>query len=107
MTAEVTVGYQPDELVIRDGLIYVANSGGYRKPNYDNTVSVIDIATMTQIRKIPVGINLHRIRADRYGKLSGIVAGRLRVGAFAPLCLGGGEPHGAHGGERYARHSVQ
>ena len=69
VTAEVTVGYQPDELVIRDGLIYVANSGGYRKPNYDNTVSVIDIATMTQIRKIPVGINLHRIRADRYGKL--------------------------------------
>ena len=27
------------------------------------------MATMTQIRKIPVGINLHRIRADRYGKL--------------------------------------
>ena len=69
ITAEVTVGYQPDELVIQDGLIYVANSGGYRKPNYDNTVSVIDIETMTQIRKIPVGINLHRIRADKYGKL--------------------------------------
>ena len=29
----------------------------------------IDIETMTQIRKIPVGINLHRIRADKYGKL--------------------------------------
>lgn len=69
ITAEVTVGYQPDELVVQDGLIYVANSGGYRKPNYDYTVSVVDIATMTQIRKIPVGINLHRIRADRYGKL--------------------------------------
>ena len=69
ITAEVTVGYHPDELVIQDGLIYVANSGGYRKPNYDNTVSVIDIETMTQIRKIPVGINLHRIRADKYGKL--------------------------------------
>lgn len=69
VTAEVTVGYQPDELVVQDGLIYVANSGGYRKPNYDYTVSVVDVATMTQIRKIPVGINLHRIRADRYGKL--------------------------------------
>ncbi len=69
VTAEVTVGYQPDELVVQDGLIYVANSGGYRKPNYDYTVSVVDIATMTQIRKIPVGINLHRIQADRYGKL--------------------------------------
>lgn len=69
VTAEVTVGYQPDVLVVQDGLIYVANSGGYRKPNYDYTVSVVDVATMTQIRKIPVGINLHRIRADRYGKL--------------------------------------
>lgn len=69
VTAEVMVGYQPDELVVQDGLIYVANSGGYRKPNYDYMVSVVDIATMTQIRKIPVGINLHRIRADRYGKL--------------------------------------
>ena len=68
-TAEVTVGYQPDELVIQDGRLSVAKSGGYRKPNYDNTVSVIDIETMTQIRKIPVGINLHRIRADKYGKL--------------------------------------
>lgn len=69
ITAEVTVGYQPDELLVQDGLLYVANSGGYRKPDYDYTVSVVDIATMTQIRKIPVGINLHRIRADRYGKL--------------------------------------
>ena len=69
ITAEVTVGYQPDELVVQDGLLYVANSGGYRKPDYDYTVSVVDVATMTQIRKIPVGINLHRIRADRYGKL--------------------------------------
>ncbi len=69
ITQEVTVGYQPEELVIQEGLIYVANSGGYRKPNYDNTLSVIDIATMRQVRKIPVGINLHRIRADRYGKL--------------------------------------
>ncbi len=69
ITKEVTVGYQPEELVVQDGLIYVANSGGYRKPHYDNTVSVIDIATMRQVRKIPVGINLHRLRADRHGKL--------------------------------------
>ena len=69
ITAEVTVGYPPVELLVQDGFIYVVNSGGYRKPDYDYTGSVIDIATMTQIRKIPVGINLHRIRADRYGKL--------------------------------------
>ncbi len=69
ITKEVSVGYQPEELVVQDGLIYVANSGGYRKPNYDNTVSVVDIAVMRQVRQIPVGINLHRVRVDQYGKL--------------------------------------
>lgn len=67
--AKVTVGYQPDELEVLGEYLYVANSGGYRAPNYDNTVSVIEIERFKQIRKIPVGINLHRIRADRYGKL--------------------------------------
>ena len=41
--AKVIVGYQPDELEILGEYIYV--------------------------QKIPVGINLHRIRADKYGKL--------------------------------------
>lgn len=66
---KVTVGYQPDELEILGEYIYVANSGGYRAPNYDNTVSVIEIDRFKQIKKIPVGINLHRIRKDKYGKL--------------------------------------
>lgn len=65
----VTVGYQPDELCVADGKLYVANSGGYRNPNYDRTVSVIDLKTFTEERKIDVGINLHRCRADRYGQL--------------------------------------
>ncbi|MDR1415921.1 MAG: YncE family protein, partial [Prevotellaceae bacterium] len=39
------VGFQPDELEIVDGKIYVANSGGYMAPSYENTVSVIDVAT--------------------------------------------------------------
>lgn len=29
---EVTVGYQPEEMEIRFGKLYVANSGGYRVP---------------------------------------------------------------------------
>ena len=64
-----TVGYQPDELEILGDYIYVANSGGYRVPKYDYTVSVVEMFGMTQVEKIPVGINLHRIRADKYGKL--------------------------------------
>lgn len=69
VTRKVTVGYQPDELEVIGEYLYVANSGGYRAPDYDSTVSVVEIYGMKQIQKIPVGINLHRIRKDRYGKL--------------------------------------
>lgn len=58
------VGYQPEEMVIRDNKLYVANSGGYRVPNYDNTVSVVDLNTFTETKKIIVGINLHRMELD-------------------------------------------
>lgn len=64
-----TVGYQPDELCVLGQYIYVANSGGYMAPNYDKTVSVIEIEGFKQVEKIPVGINLHHIKADAYGKL--------------------------------------
>lgn len=69
ITGKCTVGYQPDELEIVGEYIYVANSGGYRVPNYDRTISVVERYGMKQVQKIPVGINLHRIRADKYGKL--------------------------------------
>lgn len=69
VTRKVTVGYQPDELEVLGEYLYVTNSGGYRAPDYDSTVSVVEIYGMKQIQKIPVGINLHRIRKDCYGKL--------------------------------------
>ena len=65
----VVVGYQPDELCVVGSKLYVANSGGYRVPDYDRTVSVIDLNTFREERKIDVAINLHRCRADRYGQL--------------------------------------
>lgn len=64
IVGECLVGYQPEEMVIVDNKLYVANSGGYRVPNYDNTVSVIDLATFTETKKIEVGINLHRLEKD-------------------------------------------
>jgi DNA-binding beta-propeller fold protein YncE len=67
VVAECVVGYQPEEMVIRDNKLYVANSGGYRVPNYDNTISVIDLNTFTETKKIVVGINMHRMEIDRYG----------------------------------------
>ena len=67
--AQVTVGYQPEELAVIGDKLYVANSGGYMVPDYDHTVSVIDLNTFAEERKIDVAPNLHRCRADRYGQL--------------------------------------
>ena len=69
ITGKVSVGYQPEEMEIIGDYMYVANSGGYRAPNYDNTVSVIQMVDFKQVRQIPVGINLHRLKKDKYGKL--------------------------------------
>ena len=69
VTRKVSVGYQPEEMEIVDDYMYVANSGGYRVPNYDNTVSVIQRVDFKQVQQIPVGINLHRLKKDRYNKL--------------------------------------
>ena len=69
IVGEATVGYQPDELAIVDDYAYVANSGGYRAPNYDSTVSVVELESMRQVYKIDVAINLSRIKADAYGNL--------------------------------------
>lgn len=69
VTRKVTVGYQPEEMEIVDDYLYVANSGGYRAPDYDNTLSVVSLSDFKQVRQIPVDINLHRIRKDSRGKL--------------------------------------
>lgn len=66
---ETQVGYQPEEIVIIGNCAYVANSGGYRAPNYDSTVSVIDLASMKELYKIEVAINLCHIKADSKGDL--------------------------------------
>ena len=111
ITREVVVGYQPEEMVIKDGLLYVANSGGYRFPNYDRTVSVVDLGTFEVVNTIDVAINLHRMRlapdgliyvssrGDYYGTKSDVfvidpeaqrVIGRLGVAA-SEMCMEGDE----------------
>ena len=69
VVATCLVGFQPDELDIINDKIYVANSGGYMVPNYENTVSVIDIDTFTEEKRIEIDINLQCCRADKHGNL--------------------------------------
>ena len=69
VTRKVTVGYQPEEFEIIDNYIYVANSGGYRAPDYDSTLSVVNLTDFRQVKKIPVCVNPHRVRKDQYNRL--------------------------------------
>jgi DNA-binding beta-propeller fold protein YncE len=65
----VTVGRQPEEMAIVGDKLYVANSGGYSPPRYERTVSVVDMNAFTEIKRIDVAINLHRVKADQYGDI--------------------------------------
>jgi len=66
---EVAVGPNPEGIAIANGKIYVANSGGMNWPNYDKTVSVIDIATFKELKKIEVTLNPDKMQADAYGDI--------------------------------------
>lgn len=68
-TARVIVGYQPDGMAIVNDKLYVANSGGYMVPNYENTLSVIDLNTFQETGRIVITENLDRVLADKYGQL--------------------------------------
>ena len=75
VTGQVTVGYQPEQLVIRDGKAYVANSGGFYANSgvigakYDNTVSVVDLKSMKVEYDIEVAVNLELMLVDAEGTI--------------------------------------
>lgn len=60
----VQCGKNPDYLTVCNDKLYVSNSGGLDFPNYDNTVSVIDLTSYREIKKIVVGYNPGAIAAD-------------------------------------------
>ena len=65
----VDVGRQPEEMAIVGQKLYVANSGGYSPQQYERTISVVDLNTFSVLKNIDVAINLHRLKADKYGDL--------------------------------------
>lgn len=68
--SKVKVGRNPEQLVIANNKLYVANSGGldYSTPvGYDKTVSVVDLPTFKEKSKIEVVINPVSVRADSQG----------------------------------------
>lgn len=67
----VEVGYQPEEMTVVGNRLYVANSGGYRKPDYDNTISVIDLDEfrLCDVIVLDGTANFHRLDHDSKGRL--------------------------------------
>jgi YVTN family beta-propeller protein len=73
--ASVSVGRNPDDICAAAGKLYVSNSGGMDYPNYDTTVSVVDIASFTELKKIAVGMNPYTILPDAHGDVYVITRG--------------------------------
>ncbi|MFD2036015.1 YncE family protein [Belliella marina] len=69
MISKVEVGRQPEEMAVSNGKLYVANSGGYSPPDYENMLSVIDLGSFKVIKEIEVAINLSRVKADGHGNI--------------------------------------
>ncbi|MEI7677536.1 MAG: DUF5074 domain-containing protein [Bacteroidales bacterium] len=68
----IAVGTNPEGIAVANNKLYVANSGGYNyqiNAKADSTISVIDPATFSEIKKIKVLINPTIIKADKYGDL--------------------------------------
>ncbi len=66
------VGYQPEQMVVVESLnrLYVANSGGYQYDGeYDNRISVIDLASFDVVDEIEVADNLHGLELAPNGKI--------------------------------------
>ena len=69
LISKIEVGRQPEEMAVSNGKLYIANSGGYSPPQYESTISVIDLDSYKVIKRIEVGINLHRVKADGKGNI--------------------------------------
>lgn len=66
---QVKVGRNPEQIAIANNKIYVANSGGMDYPNYDQTVSVVDINSFEVSKTIDVVSNPTSIIADAQGNV--------------------------------------
>jgi hypothetical protein len=65
----VKVGDNPEKIVVANGKLYVANSGGMNFPVYGNTLSVIDINSFTVSKALPVVINPQYLEVDSKGDI--------------------------------------
>ncbi len=61
VAASCAVGRDPEMMAVIGQNLYVVNSGGLDNPNYDTTLSVVDLGTFTETQKVTVGLNPTKI----------------------------------------------
>ncbi|WP_207425643.1 YncE family protein [Pedobacter sp. SYSU D00535] len=74
VTHTIPVGKDPEGMAVVGNKLYVANSGGF-EATFANTVSVIDLTTFTELKKITVGVNPAQVIADKYGDVYVVTKG--------------------------------
>lgn len=75
VTQRIQVGSNPEGLSVANNKLYVANSGGLNFPLPDSTISVIDLNTHTEIKKITVGMNPGGVITDSQGDIYTVIRG--------------------------------
>jgi len=66
VTDSVAIGLGPEEMILKDEKLFVANSGGW---GYDSTISVINTTNNTLLQNIYVGANPKSMVMDKNGML--------------------------------------
>lgn len=57
----IKVGDNPENLCLLNQQLLVANSGGLNPPQMDSTISIVDVHTLSEVKKITVGMNPGKI----------------------------------------------
>lgn len=76
VTGSIPVGGDPEGMFVHNGMLYVANSGGsVYPPAPDSTMSVIEIATLTEKQKVVLDLGPHSMQLDANGMIWVVCSG--------------------------------
>jgi hypothetical protein len=74
LTDSIACGNGPEQLALKNGKIFVCNSGGFIT---DSTITVVDAFSFQAVGSIPTGVNPSFITTDSNGKLLVLCRGSL------------------------------
>ncbi len=64
-----SVGRDPENMCVIGNRLYAANSGGLDYPNYDTTISIVDLTAFQEVKKVGIGLNPSLVAPIGNGKI--------------------------------------